>query len=218
MGGSAGSGGGSSVRGAERAGTFSTGAASGAAGAHLVARLNERICAMRGFSPVNVRMDPLTVEVKQQPFSPREAPRSDHALERRTELEADRIGRTTVTAHHLTVMARSIRCLLQMAKSQAVDISALIVLEHALTRECSQADAASAPEIPHQETPTAQGGAWGASVGVDRVNNCSSDRLDRLNHLNPPRPHGGLRISDVRGSAWGLGTASPPCCTPWARH
>src|SRR5262249_11886218 len=34
---------------------------------HLVARLNERICAMRGFSPVNVRMDPLTVEVKQQP-------------------------------------------------------------------------------------------------------------------------------------------------------
>jgi len=35
--------------------------------AHLVARLNERICAMRGFSPVNVRMDPLTVEVKQQP-------------------------------------------------------------------------------------------------------------------------------------------------------
>jgi hypothetical protein len=35
--------------------------------AHLVARLNERICAMRGFSPVNVRMDPLTVEVQQQP-------------------------------------------------------------------------------------------------------------------------------------------------------
>src|SRR5215813_10108273 len=35
--------------------------------AHLVARLNERICAMRGFSPVNIRMDPLTVEVKQQP-------------------------------------------------------------------------------------------------------------------------------------------------------
>jgi len=34
---------------------------------HLVARLNERICAMRGFSPVNVRMDPLTVEVAQQP-------------------------------------------------------------------------------------------------------------------------------------------------------
>jgi hypothetical protein len=30
--------------------------------AHLVARLNERICAMRGWSPVNVRMDPLTAE------------------------------------------------------------------------------------------------------------------------------------------------------------
>ena len=37
---------------------------------HLVARLNERICAMRGFSPVNVRMDPLTVQVEQQPSSP----------------------------------------------------------------------------------------------------------------------------------------------------
>jgi lambda repressor-like predicted transcriptional regulator len=36
-------------------------------GAHLVARLNERICAMRGFSPANIRTDPLTVEVKQQP-------------------------------------------------------------------------------------------------------------------------------------------------------
>jgi hypothetical protein len=35
--------------------------------AHLVARLNERICAMRGFSPVNVRTDPLQVEVAQQP-------------------------------------------------------------------------------------------------------------------------------------------------------
>jgi len=35
--------------------------------AHLVARLNERICAMRGFSPVNVRMDPLQLEVAEQP-------------------------------------------------------------------------------------------------------------------------------------------------------
>jgi hypothetical protein len=35
--------------------------------AHLVARLNKRICSMRGFSPVNVRMDPLTVQVGQQP-------------------------------------------------------------------------------------------------------------------------------------------------------
>jgi len=35
--------------------------------AHLVARLNERICAMRGFSPVNIRTDPLQVEVAQQP-------------------------------------------------------------------------------------------------------------------------------------------------------
>lgn|SRR5262249_44156143 len=30
--------------------------------AHLVARLNERICAMRGWSPVNIRMDPTAVE------------------------------------------------------------------------------------------------------------------------------------------------------------
>src|SRR5262245_367828 len=30
--------------------------------AHLVARLNERICAMRGWSPVNIRMDPYTAE------------------------------------------------------------------------------------------------------------------------------------------------------------
>lgn len=37
--------------------------------AHLVARLNERICAMRGYSPVNVRMDPLTVQVAKQPSS-----------------------------------------------------------------------------------------------------------------------------------------------------
>jgi len=35
--------------------------------AHLVARLNERICAMRGISAINVRMDPYTVEVAQQP-------------------------------------------------------------------------------------------------------------------------------------------------------
>jgi len=35
--------------------------------AHLVTRLNERICAMRGFSPVNIRTDPLQVEVQQQP-------------------------------------------------------------------------------------------------------------------------------------------------------
>jgi hypothetical protein len=37
--------------------------------AHLVARLNERICAMRGWSPVNVRMDPLMVQMEQQPSS-----------------------------------------------------------------------------------------------------------------------------------------------------
>ena len=37
--------------------------------AHLVARLNERICAMRGFSSVNVRLDPLTVQVAEQPSS-----------------------------------------------------------------------------------------------------------------------------------------------------
>jgi len=37
--------------------------------AHLVARLNERICAMRGWSPVNVRMDPLAVQVAEQPSS-----------------------------------------------------------------------------------------------------------------------------------------------------
>jgi hypothetical protein len=37
--------------------------------AHLVARLNERICAMRGWSPVNIRMDPLTVQAAEQPKS-----------------------------------------------------------------------------------------------------------------------------------------------------
>jgi hypothetical protein len=37
--------------------------------AHLVARLNERICAMRGIGPMNVRMDPLQVEVAQAPTS-----------------------------------------------------------------------------------------------------------------------------------------------------
>lgn len=35
--------------------------------AHLVARLNERICAMRGIGPINVRMDPYTVQVDQKP-------------------------------------------------------------------------------------------------------------------------------------------------------
>jgi hypothetical protein len=35
--------------------------------AHLVARLNERICAMRGISAINVRMDPYVTEVAQQP-------------------------------------------------------------------------------------------------------------------------------------------------------
>jgi hypothetical protein len=34
--------------------------------AHLVARLNERICAMRGFSPVNVRIEPLAVQVEKE--------------------------------------------------------------------------------------------------------------------------------------------------------
>jgi hypothetical protein len=37
--------------------------------AHLVARLNERICAMRGWSPVNIRMDPLTVQAQEAPRS-----------------------------------------------------------------------------------------------------------------------------------------------------
>jgi hypothetical protein len=37
--------------------------------AHLVARLNEKICAMRGFSPVNVRIDPLAVQVEKEPDS-----------------------------------------------------------------------------------------------------------------------------------------------------
>src|SRR5215831_18686272 len=30
--------------------------------AHLFARLNERVCAMRGWSPVNIRMDPTAVQ------------------------------------------------------------------------------------------------------------------------------------------------------------
>src|SRR5262245_53089075 len=37
--------------------------------AHLVARLNERICAMRAFSTLNLRLDPLTVQVAEQPSS-----------------------------------------------------------------------------------------------------------------------------------------------------
>ena len=36
---------------------------------HLVARLNERICAMRGIGPMSVRTDPLAVQVAQQPSS-----------------------------------------------------------------------------------------------------------------------------------------------------
>src|SRR5262249_9814218 len=35
--------------------------------AHLVARLNERICAMRGWSPVNIRMDPFTTQQAAAP-------------------------------------------------------------------------------------------------------------------------------------------------------
>jgi len=34
--------------------------------AHIFARLNERICAMRGWSPINVRMDPLEVQVAEK--------------------------------------------------------------------------------------------------------------------------------------------------------
>jgi len=37
--------------------------------AHLVARLNERICAMRGIGPVNIHWDPHTVQVEAQPSS-----------------------------------------------------------------------------------------------------------------------------------------------------
>src|SRR5215813_13642592 len=36
---------------------------------HLVARLNERICAVRGIGPMSVRTDPLAVQVAQQPSS-----------------------------------------------------------------------------------------------------------------------------------------------------
>ena len=35
--------------------------------AHLVARLNERICAMRGFTSINIRMDPLATQSASQP-------------------------------------------------------------------------------------------------------------------------------------------------------
>ena len=56
--------------------------------AHLVARLNERICAMRGFSPVNVRMDPLQVEVAEQPASfERIAATIDRFIEQRSPAE-----------------------------------------------------------------------------------------------------------------------------------
>ena len=35
--------------------------------AHLVARLNERIAAMRGWTSINIRMDPYTVQSEAQP-------------------------------------------------------------------------------------------------------------------------------------------------------
>jgi len=37
--------------------------------AHLVARLNERVAAMRGWSAINIRMDPMTTQATQQPSS-----------------------------------------------------------------------------------------------------------------------------------------------------
>jgi hypothetical protein len=35
--------------------------------AHVTARINERICAMRGWTSVNVRLDPFTAQAEQQP-------------------------------------------------------------------------------------------------------------------------------------------------------
>jgi hypothetical protein len=35
--------------------------------AHLVARLNERICAMRGWTSINIRMDPMAAQVAERP-------------------------------------------------------------------------------------------------------------------------------------------------------
>src|SRR5262249_9651722 len=35
--------------------------------AHVCARLNERVCAMRGWSSVNVRLDPYSAQTEQQP-------------------------------------------------------------------------------------------------------------------------------------------------------
>jgi len=37
--------------------------------AHLVARLNERICAMRGIGPMSMRTDPIAAQVADQPRS-----------------------------------------------------------------------------------------------------------------------------------------------------
>ena len=37
--------------------------------AHLVARLNERICAMRGIGPMSMRTDPIAAQVAEQPRS-----------------------------------------------------------------------------------------------------------------------------------------------------
>ncbi|HMF27162.1 MAG TPA: hypothetical protein VKE42_00230 [Candidatus Cybelea sp.] len=35
--------------------------------AHLVARLNERLCAMRGWSSINVRLDPIAAQSEDRP-------------------------------------------------------------------------------------------------------------------------------------------------------
>src|SRR5262249_53099458 len=79
-----------------------------ASSAHLVARLNERICAMRSWAPV--KLDPITVEVAQQPSS----------------FERIHAAILRVAAAATTSPVLSMGCRLRMMLSQAIDVSALI--------------------------------------------------------------------------------------------
>ena len=66
--------------------------------AHLVARLNERICAMRGWTAINIRMDPMATQAIQQPSRHEKIREAIFALAGRTPPPVDGKGSVAPSA------------------------------------------------------------------------------------------------------------------------
>ena len=57
---------------------------------HLYARINERYCAMQGWSSVNIRLDPYAAQIKEQPSSHEKIRDCNHAPQVRTTVATER--------------------------------------------------------------------------------------------------------------------------------